>query len=46
MGELSEVQPRFNNSEDSSAEALELVQAMLRSASSNRPLFPPHPTLQ
>lgn len=41
MGGLSEVQPRFNNSEDSSTEALESVQSMLRSASSSRPLFPP-----
>jgi hypothetical protein len=41
MRDLSEVEPQFNNPEDRPAEALESVQSMLRSASSDQPLFPP-----
>lgn len=41
MRDLSEIEPQFNNPDDSLAEALESVQSMLRSASSGQPLFPP-----
>ncbi len=41
MNNFSETESRFNNSEDAPTKALSSVQMMLRSASSNHPLFPP-----